>query len=190
MLCGALFGVPFLLLHNGVAHASSASPTLAALRTHNNAVHRASRHGGVPLSSHLAAYRAPQTTTSTTAPATMTAPAAPAPVPTTTTTVAPVVSAPPPPTTTTTAPPAPVATNHEVGDATWYSEAAPGMCASPTLPFGTVLTVTDDGTGASTQCTVDDREGAGYPRVVDMSYSGFSRIADPSQGVVAVTISW
>jgi peptidoglycan lytic transglycosylase len=83
-----------------------------------------------------------------------------------------------------------VATNHEAGDATWYSEAAPGMCASPTLPFGTVLTVTNSGTGASTQCTVDDREGAGYPRVVDMSYSGFSQIADPGQGVVAVTISW
>jgi rare lipoprotein A (peptidoglycan hydrolase) len=64
------------------------------------------------------------------------------------------------------------------------------MCASPTLPFGTVLTVANDATGATTQCTVDDREGAGYPRVVDMSYSGFSQIADPSQGVVEVTISW
>jgi rare lipoprotein A (peptidoglycan hydrolase) len=64
------------------------------------------------------------------------------------------------------------------------------MCASPTLPFGTVLTVTNDVTGASTTCTVDDREAAGYPRVVDMSYSGFSQLADPSQGVVDVTISW
>ena len=64
------------------------------------------------------------------------------------------------------------------------------MCASPTLPFGTVLTVTNNATGAATQCTVDDREGAGYPRVVDMSYSGFSQIADPGQGVVEVTISW
>jgi rare lipoprotein A (peptidoglycan hydrolase) len=37
---------------------------------------------------------------------------------------------------------------------------------------------------------VDDREGAGYPRVVDMSPEGFSQIADIGQGVVDVTISW
>ena len=64
------------------------------------------------------------------------------------------------------------------------------MCASPTLPFGTVLTVVNNATGASTVCTVDDREGAGYPRVVDMSPEGFSQIADLGQGVVDVTISW
>jgi rare lipoprotein A (peptidoglycan hydrolase) len=107
--------------------------------------------------------------------------------PTTTTTAPP---PPPPTTTTTTAPPALVAANHEAGQATWYPEAPDGMCASPTLPFGTVLTVTNNGTGASTHCRVDDREGAGYPRVVDMSPEGFSQIADPSQGVVDVTISW
>jgi rare lipoprotein A (peptidoglycan hydrolase) len=64
------------------------------------------------------------------------------------------------------------------------------MCASPTLSFGTVLTVTNDANGASTTCTVDDREQAGYPRVVDMSPSGFAQLADPSEGVVDVTISW
>jgi rare lipoprotein A (peptidoglycan hydrolase) len=58
------------------------------------------------------------------------------------------------------------------------------------LQFGTVLTVVNDATGASTVCTVDDREGAGYPRVVDLSPEGFSQIADMNQGVVAVTISW
>ena len=55
---------------------------------------------------------------------------------------------------------------------------------------GRVLTVVNDATGASTVCTVDDREGAGYPRVVDMSPEGFAQIADLSQGVVDVTISW
>ena len=64
------------------------------------------------------------------------------------------------------------------------------MCASPTLPFGTVVTVVNSATGASTVCTVDDREAAGYPRVVDLSPEGFSRIADLGQGVVDVTISW
>ena len=64
------------------------------------------------------------------------------------------------------------------------------MCASPTLPFGTVLTVRNDATGATTSCTVDDREEAGYPRVVDMSPSGFAQLAETSQGVVDVVISW
>ena len=79
---------------------------------------------------------------------------------------------------------------NERGQATWYAAAPPGRCASPTLPFGTVLTVTNVVTGASTTCTVDDREQAGYPRVVDMSPSGFAQLARPSQGVVDVTISW
>ncbi|HEX3332693.1 MAG TPA: septal ring lytic transglycosylase RlpA family protein [Acidimicrobiales bacterium] len=146
----------------------------------------ASRLDTVDLPSHLVAYSAP--TTTSTAPPVTTSTAAPvttttAPPATTTTTL--------PPTTTTTAPPPPPApANREVGQATWYSEAAPGYCASPTLPFGTVLTVVNNATGASTTCTVDDREGAGYPRVVDMSPEGFSQIADTSQGVADVTISW
>jgi rare lipoprotein A (peptidoglycan hydrolase) len=195
MLCGALFGLPSLLLHNGGTRAPQRPKTpvaLAALRTHTNVVYPSSHLDGVNLPSHLVAYQSTQSTT-TTAPLAPSPTTTTAPAPTTTTTeVAHVVAAaaPPPPstTTTTTAPPAPA--HSEAGEATWYPEAAEGMCASPTLPFGTVLTVTNDVTGASTQCTVDDREGAGYPRVVDMSYSGFSQIADPSQGVVEVTISW
>ena len=74
------------------------------------------------------------------------------------------------------------ASNSEVGQATWYAAAPAGYCASPTLPFGTVLTVVNNATGASTVCTVDDREGAGYPRVVDMSPAGFSQIADLEPG--------
>jgi rare lipoprotein A (peptidoglycan hydrolase) len=81
-------------------------------------------------------------------------------------------------------------TNGERGQATWYAAAPAGRCASPSLPFGTVLTVTNIATGASTTCTVDDREEAGYPRVVDMSPSGFAQLADPDAGVVDVTISW
>jgi rare lipoprotein A (peptidoglycan hydrolase) len=160
--------------------------------SHKDVVYPPSHLDGVNLPSHLVAYRAPATTT-TTAPAatTTTAPPTttttdPPPPPTTTTTDPP----PPPPTTTTTAPPPPAATNNESGQATWYSEAPSGMCASPTLPFGTVLTVVNNATGASTVCTVDDREDAGYPRVVDLSPEGFSQIADLSQGVVDVTISW
>ncbi len=53
-----------------------------------------------------------------------------------------------------------------------------------------MLTVVNNATGASTVCTVDDREDSAYPRVVDLSPEGFSQIADMSQGVVQVTISW
>jgi rare lipoprotein A (peptidoglycan hydrolase) len=183
-------------LHSSAsAHASR--PEAAAGSAHDDAqgkklaASHSSSRDGVNLPSHLVSYHGP-TTTSTTAPATTTTAVAPAtttttsPPATTTTTTAP--PPPPPPTTTTTAPP--TATNSEGGEATWYAAAPDGYCASPTLPFGTVLTVVNNATGASTTCTVDDREAAGYPRVVDMSPEGFSQIADTSQGVVDVTISW
>jgi len=193
VICGMVLGAPLLLLQSASAHKSR--PSAAASGAHDNEknVSTPSAHAdGVKLSSNLVAYQAP-TTTSTTVPAppptTTTTTTPPPPPPTTTTTTTP---PPPPPTTTTTIapPPRPAATNSEGGDATWYAAAPAGYCASPTLPFGTVLTVVNNATGASTECTVDDRETAGYPRVVDMSPSGFSQIGDLSQGVVDVTISW
>jgi rare lipoprotein A (peptidoglycan hydrolase) len=93
----------------------------------------------------------------------------------------------PPVTSTTTQPPV---TSSATGLATWYAEAPPGKCASPWLPFGTVLTVTDIASGASITCTVDDRETAGPPHAVDLSPSGFEGLAPLSQGVVQVNISW
>ena len=198
VICTTLLGAPLLLLQNTNTSVHAPRSEEAARGVHNTPsgdVHPASSSDGVNLPSHLVDYHVPATTTTT------------APAPTTTTTADPATTtstAPPPPpttttdppppaptTTTTTAPPAPAAqANDENGEATWYSEAPSGMCASPTLPFGTVLTVVNDATGASTVCTVDDREGAGYPRVVDMSPEGFEQIADLSQGVVDVTISW
>ena len=169
VICGALFGAPLLLLHSNAAPASR--PAAAAQvehDAHENAAHPSSRPDTVNLPSHLVAYHAPGSTTTTTTP------------PTTTTTA--------PPTTTTTTRPAPA--HSEVGDATWYAAASAGYCASPTLSFGTVLTIVNNASGASTTCTVDDREAAGYPRVVDLSPEGFDQIADTSQGVVQVTISW
>jgi rare lipoprotein A (peptidoglycan hydrolase) len=187
VICGALFGAPLLLLHSNAAHA--ARPEAAGHvehGAHETVVDPASQPDTVNLPSHLVAYQAPGATTTTTSPPTTTT--APPPPPTTTTTSPPTTTTTSPPTTTTTTRPAP--RNSEVGDATWYAAAADGYCASPTLPFGTELTVVNNATGASTVCTVDDREAAGYPRVVDLSPEGFSQIADPSQGVVQVTISW
>lgn len=106
----------------------------------------------------------------------------------TTTTALPTTRPPPPPTTATTRPP--TVTSSATGLATWYAEAPPGKCASPWLPFGTVLTVTNIASGTSITCTVDDREGAGPPHVVDLSPSGFEGLAPLSQGIVQVNISW
>ncbi len=189
VICGFLLGAPLLLLQNQTAHATRSS---AASRTElKNAVSSSSHVDGVKLPSHLVAYQAATTTSTTAAPTTTSTTAPPttttAPPPTTTTTT---TTPPPPTTTTTTTAPPPAPTADESGEATWYSAAASGYCASPTLPFGTVLTVVNGATGASTTCTVDDREGAGYPRVVDLSPEGFSQIADLGQGVVDVTISW
>jgi len=106
-------------------------------------------------------------------------------VPPTTTTVPPTTTTTRPPTTTT-QPPANTAT----GIATWYGEAPDGRCASPSLPFGTELTVRDDATGVTITCLVDDREADNPGRVVDLSPEGFSTMAPLSQGVITVTITW
>ena len=191
VICGALFGAPLLLLHSNAAHASR--PEAVAHVEHgarDSVVYPASHLDTVNLPSHLAAYQAPGSTTTTTTSPTAASQTTTASPPATTTTSPPTTSTTTtsPPTTTTTTRPAP--SNREVGYATWYSEAPDGYCASPTLPFGTELTVVNDASGATTECTVDDREGAGYPRVVDLSPEGFAQIADTSQGVVQVTISW
>jgi rare lipoprotein A (peptidoglycan hydrolase) len=173
------------MLQNSPAHAHGVTSALAAART--PALRPASGLDHVVLPSHLVAYDAPTTTTLPPTPTTTPTTAAPV----TTTTEAPVST-----TTPTTASPVVVSATpaapaySENGEATWYAAAPFGYCASPTLPFGTVLTVRNDATGATTTCTVDDREESPYPRVVDLSYEGFTQIADPSQGVVDVTISW
>ncbi len=153
----------------------------------------------------FATSRGPTTPAPAPAPAPAATPPAPAPVPAAT----PPAATPPAPAATPQAatPPAPAATPPAAtppaatppaatppatlsGEATWYPEASPGTCASPTLPFGTTVRVVAAATGASTTCVVDDREGSNPGRVLDMSATGFSQIATPGQGVVTVTISW
>ena len=129
---------------------------------------------------------APTTTTTTAAPASTTTTTAPAP----TTTHDGAEPPPPPPTTTDDARRRRWPGHSEDGEATWYSEAPAGDVRQPHAALRHGAHGANNATGASTTCTVDDREEAGYPRVVDMSHSGFSQIADPSQGVVDVTISW
>ena len=215
---GAILGVPLLLLQSGVpqlgagplrtgAHVEAAAARPAGDRpaAHAPGWQLTRFHGGGD-GSGTTGTTAPTSATIAGAVTTSTDP----PVPTTTTTLtsaAPAVvdraasatTTTAPPTTTTTAPPArvatvaqsaPVAADSEQGLATWYAAAAPGSCASPTLPFGTVVTVTNLASGARTSCVIDDREAANPGRVVDMSPSGFSEIAALSEGVVTVSVSW
>ena len=69
VLCGALFGAPLLLLHdNGTAHAVRSEA--AARSAHKSEVYPASHLDGVNLPSHLVAYDAPASTTTTPPPVT------------------------------------------------------------------------------------------------------------------------
>lgn len=130
---------------------------------------------------------AAEATTTTSAPATTTTAA-----PTTTTTTAP----PPRPTTTTThvhepepeSEPA-AAANSQEGNASWYDH-EPGTCAHRTLPFGTVVTVTNLGNGATTSCRVADRGPYVAGRVIDLEKGVFAQLAPPSAGVIRVRIEW
>jgi len=118
-----------------------------------------------------------ETTTTTTTTATTTTTEAPRDVPR--------QSPPPPPATTVPAPPR----HGEVGQASWYGAPA-GTCASPTLAFGTELTVMDLATGASVTCRVSDREASNPGRVVDLSGSTFPQLAPLSVGIIEVRLTW
>jgi rare lipoprotein A (peptidoglycan hydrolase) len=121
----------------------------------------------------------PVSTTAAPAPTTTSAP--PAPATTTTTTPAPI--------TTTSAPPAPVSAQR-VGVVTYYDDpGGPGTCASPALPFGTVVTITNPANGATARCRVNDRE-ADTARQIDLDTASFAQIAPLSQGVINADLSW
>jgi rare lipoprotein A (peptidoglycan hydrolase) len=194
LLCsGAMVVAPLVLLHGPAPIADAAArPAPGA----HGALTGSAGAGSTSAGSELVGYHAdpsvPYFPPGGTAPATTPTTAAPPPPTTTTAPPTTTTAAPPPTTTTTTAPTVLAATadGTTTGQATWYSEAPPGGCASPTLPFGTEVEVTDDANGASTSCVVDDREASNPGRVLDMSYSGFSSIADPTQGVVTVTLTW
>lgn len=146
----------------------------------------------------------PSTTLGTLPPPTTTT-VAPPPAPTTIVKPAPApapkpkpvarVAAAPRPTTTTTAhppPPPPPSQNTEEGRATWYEleGARPGFCAHKTLPFGTVVTVTNTRTGKSVQCTVGDRGPYVKGYVIDLYRTDFEQLAPTSQGWFPAKITW
>jgi rare lipoprotein A (peptidoglycan hydrolase) len=193
LFSGAMLAVPLVILHG---QAGAVRPDGGTTGSSDAAV-RLGHGRASPVSDEIALVHFSDqrmAATSTTGASAASSTATGATVPTTTTTTAPpptTTTAPPPPTTTTTTTTtttAPAAS--ATGGATWYTETPAGGCASPWLPRGTELTVTNDVTGARTTCLVDDREADNPGRVVDMSYTTFSEIGDPSTGVLTVTITW
>jgi len=180
LLCGAVLVVPLLLSQNGadasasVADGRAAPATVSTDRvvTHRSAV-RPPPPSTVPAGSPVAIAASPVR----------------AVVPTTTT-VPPTTTTVPPTTTTTTTRPVLMAGSsvQSRGDVTYYAHPA-GRCASPWLPFGTVVSITNPANGATVTCVVDDRE-ADTARSIDLATATFAEIAPLSQGVVYADLHW
>src|SRR2546423_13378331 len=79
--------------------------------------------------------------------------------------------------------------NHQTGKASWY-DTSPGPCARTTASRGTTVYVTNLDTGVSTTCRVADYGPQVPGRVIDLSRTTFSELADPRQGVVPVSVDW
>ena len=74
--------------------------------------------------------------------------------------------------------------------ATWYSIG--GLTsASPTLPFGTVVKVTNTANGRSVNVVSRDRGPyAGSDRIIDLSPTAFAQIGGLGTGIVPVQLDW
>lgn len=77
----------------------------------------------------------------------------------------------------------------QTGKASWY--AMPGlMAAHKTLPFGTLVKVTNVDNGKSVTVTIRDRGPYVDGRIIDLSDTAFKEIAPIGRGVVNVRIEW
>jgi hypothetical protein len=188
LFCGAVLFLPLLVLRNGPDASASVGqqrPETAAAPTHAG-------RSDPPVARRVAARTdrpSRRDDGSTVLPVTIADIPVRLDVPTTTSTV------PPTTTTTTDVPPTtteppPVAGTAVVttGVVTYYAHPA-GTCASPWLPFGTVVRVTNPANGASVTCVVNDRE-ADTQRSIDLATATFAEIAPLWQGVVDAQLSW
>ena len=180
MLCAALLVAPLCALHGGGDAAATPDRPVARSAT-GPASHTMS---GVQHQAPVTIAEAPvRQVTATTLPPTSTTTST---VPPTTTTTSTSTT-----TTTTTAPVAQAVATGAVattGVVTYYDHPA-GRCASPWLPFGTVVRVTNPANGATVTCTVDDRE-ADTERSLDLATATFAELAPLSQGVIDARLSW
>jgi hypothetical protein len=77
------------------------------------------------------------------------------------------------------------------GGASWYaSPFGSDSCASRTLKFGTVVTITNVQTGATATCRVADRGPVARSRVLDLDNDVFRRLSPLAIGVIPVQITW
>ena len=89
--------------------------------------------------------------------------------------------------------PASGAHGSQIGQASWYDfcRIDGDYAAHLTLPFGTVVTVTNLDNGKTVTVVINDRGPYGVPgRIIDLCDSAFSQIAPLSQGVANVQIAW
>lgn len=217
-LCGAVLLLPLLLIRNDPAASASPDPHITdrphtragpepsrpasserpALRPRHSA---ASSRPSAPAAAATVAY---DTTVTGTVPGTAPARATnrvggsaySSPLPQSASDPAPAAEAAPPqsasaaPVTTTTLAP-PRETGEGVvthGIVTYYAHPA-GRCASPWIPFGTTVWITNPENGRSVSCVVDDYE-TDTSRSVDLATASFAEIAPLSQGVVDAELSW
>lgn len=81
-------------------------------------------------------------------------------------------------------------TGTQVGQASWYDAPGSGLTAAhPSLPFGTVVTVTNLANGKSVRVVINDRGPFGG-RIIDLAPEAFSAIASLGQGVCQVHLTW
>ena len=192
LLCGALLFVPLLLLKNdsdasasvGTVHppervvAAGQAPRSLSVPRAVPASAPMPAPGGAPVSIAAVPVRNVVPTTTTIVPERTIATTAVAPVtPTTTTTTA------------TTHPALVPGTQVRTSGSVTYYDHPAGRCASPWLPFGTVVQVTNPANGATVTCMVDDRE-ADTARSIDLATATFAQIAPLWQGVVDARLIW
>lgn len=79
----------------------------------------------------------------------------------------------------------------QLGVATWYDPPWSGLSAAhPWLPFGTMVTVTDEASGRSVTVIVNDRGPFSPGRIIDLSPEAFERLVPLGRGVLDVRITW
>jgi len=81
---------------------------------------------------------------------------------------------------------------HQSGIATWYATLyQPGTCAHLTLPFGTMVRVSDTETGAAAVCRVADRGPEAWTgNIIDLSPDVFEQLRSLSTGEIHVRIDY
>jgi hypothetical protein len=77
----------------------------------------------------------------------------------------------------------------KIGIASWYG-CSGYHAASPFLPFGTVVTVTNVENGRSVNVVINDRGPYGAGRIIDLCSPAFAAIAPLDQGLAKVRTTW